>query len=148
MELLLWFSLLLVIDISVGAMRTYEPRYEKTGFRVFDLVPHKPDCTARGLKFRIYKVEGLYYLYSENKGADQLCGYREADLRLCFSYAKIRFSHDAAHIIGSGVVTFLEKQLTFLAYVFFDILVISHFGFEDRICCDCISSWICFSDFH
>ena len=27
---------------------------------------------------------GLYYPYSENKGADQLCGYREADLRLCF----------------------------------------------------------------
>ena len=39
---------------------------------------------ARGLKFRIKKVEGLYYLYSENKGADQLRGYREADLRLCF----------------------------------------------------------------
>ena len=29
---------------------------------------------ARGLKFRIYKVEGLYYLSSENKGADQLRG--------------------------------------------------------------------------
>ena len=39
---------------------------------------------ARGLKFRILKVEGLHYLISENKGADQLRGYREADLRLCF----------------------------------------------------------------
>ena len=39
---------------------------------------------ARGLKFHIYEVEGLYYLCSENKGADQLRGYREADLRLCF----------------------------------------------------------------
>ena len=39
---------------------------------------------ARGLKFRIEKVEGLYYLCSENKGADQLCGDRESDLRLCF----------------------------------------------------------------
>ena len=39
---------------------------------------------ARGLKFRIWEVEGLYYLCSENKGPDQLCGYREADLRLCF----------------------------------------------------------------
>ena len=29
---------------------------------------------ARGLKFRIYKVDGLYYLSSENKGAGQLCG--------------------------------------------------------------------------
>ena len=25
-----------------------------------------------GLKFRIYRVEGLYYLCSKNKGADQL----------------------------------------------------------------------------
>ena len=41
---------------------------------------------ARGLKFWIWKVEGLYYLCSENKGADQLRGYREADLRLCFRY--------------------------------------------------------------
>ena len=38
---------------------------------------------ARGLKFRIKKVEGLYYLCSENKGADQLLGDREADLRPC-----------------------------------------------------------------
>ena len=29
---------------------------------------------ARGLKFRLYKVEGLYYLSSGNKGADQLRG--------------------------------------------------------------------------
>ena len=39
---------------------------------------------ARSWKFRIKEVEGLYYLCSENKGADQLRGYREADLRLCF----------------------------------------------------------------
>ena len=30
---------------------------------------------ARGLKFRIWKVEGMYDLCSENKGADQLRGY-------------------------------------------------------------------------
>ena len=52
----------------------------------------------RDLKFRIYKVEGLYYLSSENKGAGQLRGHREADLRLCFRiYAKRLFSHDATH---------------------------------------------------
>ena len=44
---------------------------------------------ARGLKFRISKVEGLYYLCCENKGADQLRGYREADLRLCLSICKM-----------------------------------------------------------
>ena len=39
---------------------------------------------ARGLKFRIYKVEGLYYLFGENKGADKLHVYREADQPLYF----------------------------------------------------------------
>ena len=44
---------------------------------------------ARGLKFRIQEEEGLYYLSSENKGADQLHGgNREADLRLCFCMCK------------------------------------------------------------
>ena len=61
---------------------------------------------ARGLKFRIYEIKG-YYPCNENKGADQLRGYRESDLRLCFrickmlvfAYVKCWFSHDAAHII-------------------------------------------------
>ena len=54
---------------------------------------------ARGMKFRIEEVERLYYPCSENKGADQLRGYREADLRLCFRiYANCWFSHEAAHI--------------------------------------------------
>ena len=44
---------------------------------------------TRGLKFRIQKVDGLYYLSSENKGADQLRGHREADLRLCFRICKM-----------------------------------------------------------
>ena len=30
----------------------------------------------------------MYYPYSENKSADQLRGYREADLRLCFRLGK------------------------------------------------------------
>ena len=30
----------------------------------------------------------MYYPYSENKDADQLRGYREADLRLCFRICK------------------------------------------------------------
>ena len=41
---------------------------------------------ARILKFRIRKVNGLYYLCSENKDADQLRGYRKADLPLGFSH--------------------------------------------------------------
>ena len=52
---------------------------------------------TRGLKFRIYEVEGLYYICNKNKGADQLRGYREADLRLCFCICKMLVSHDTAH---------------------------------------------------
>ena len=44
----------------------------------------QPHRMARGLKFHIEEVEGLNYLCSENKDADQLRGSREADLRLCF----------------------------------------------------------------
>ena len=43
---------------------------------------------ARGLKFRIQEVQGLCYQCSENKGADQLRGHREADLHLCFHICK------------------------------------------------------------
>ena len=42
----------------------------------------------------------MYYPCSENKGADQLRGYREADLHLVFAYAKSRFSHKGAHLIS------------------------------------------------
>ena len=41
-----------------------------------------------GLKFRIYIEVGLHYPCSENKGADQLCSYCAADLRLCFRICK------------------------------------------------------------
>ena len=44
---------------------------------------------ASDWKFWIYKVEDLYYPCSENKRADQLRGYREADLRLLFSHMQI-----------------------------------------------------------
>ena len=43
---------------------------------------------ARGLKYRILKVEGLLYLCSKNKGADRLRVHREADLGLCFRICK------------------------------------------------------------
>ena len=44
---------------------------------------------VRSLKFRIYEEEGLYFPSSENKGADQLHGYSEADLRLCFRICRL-----------------------------------------------------------
>ena len=44
----------------------------------------QPQKMARGLKFRILEVEGLYYLGTENIG----CGYSAADLCLCFCICK------------------------------------------------------------
>ena len=44
---------------------------------------------ARSLKFLIKEEEEVYYPCSENKGADQLRGYREADLRLCFRICRL-----------------------------------------------------------
>ena len=61
----------------------------------------------------LQKIEELYYLYSKNKGADQLRGYSEADLRLCFRLAECFFSHDAAEVflqLSSG--TKLKKQIS------------------------------------
>ena len=43
---------------------------------------------ARIMKVLLYVDEELYYLVSENKGADQLRSYCEADLRLCFRTGK------------------------------------------------------------
>ena len=58
---------------------------------------------ARGLKFGIKEVEGLYYLCSENKGAVQLHGmhctaaqYVQLICAFVFAYSKGRFSHDTA----------------------------------------------------
>ena len=51
--------------------------------------PVRAQERARSLKFRIEVEEELYYPSSENKGADQLRGYREADLRLCFRLCRL-----------------------------------------------------------
>ena len=52
----------------------------------------QPQKMAGGLKSRIKKEEGLYYLCSENKGAELICFF-------VFANAKSRFSHDVAHTI-------------------------------------------------
>ena len=48
----------------------------------------------------------MYYPSSENKGADQLRGYREADLRLCFRLCRLLVfprggSSDTVRILGT-----------------------------------------------
>ena len=61
---------------------TYEPPRGKTNTVLSQKM-------ARSLKFMIWIVEELYYPCSENKGADQLRGHREADLRLCFRLGRL-----------------------------------------------------------
>ena len=51
--------------------------------------PVQAQKQARGLKFWLEVEEELYYPSGENKGADQLRGYREADLRLCFRLCRL-----------------------------------------------------------
>ena len=68
----------------------------------------QPQKMARGLKFRVKKEEKLYYLCSENKGADQLRGYRKADLRLCFRICKsLVFSSRGSYILKTAQIAIL-----------------------------------------
>ena len=63
----------------------------KPVFRVSDLVQHKLGYTTTEDGWRLeisYLGSRGIVLCSENKGADQLRGYREADLRLCFRKCK------------------------------------------------------------
>ena len=64
--------------MSLGA-RGFRPGVTQTRL-------YKHRRQARGLKFRIQEVGGLYmyYLCSKNKGVDQLRSYCAVDLRLCF----------------------------------------------------------------
>ena len=96
--------------IQPSKNRTYELRHDKTHLRGFP--SGQTQKVARGLKFQIKEVEGLCYLYSKNKGVDQLHGndqlhgYRVADLYLClFAYAKTRLCHEGAHIIYKFILS-------------------------------------------
>ena len=72
----------------------------KPVFGVSYQVQHKPGCTATesGMRLEISDLEeeGLYYLYSENKGSDQLHGHCAADSIFVFACAKSRFLYDGA----------------------------------------------------
>ena len=59
----------------------------------------------------------MYYPCSENKDADQLRGYREADLRLCFRQCKLlvfsRTGSDDKKQICSTVLIFMHLATFF-----------------------------------
>ena len=59
----------------------------------------------------------MYYRCSENKGAEQLRGYREADLRLCFRICRLLVSHEAAQIYFDHLnQNYFEESQTFLRF--------------------------------
>ena len=89
-------SILLNMDISATSKSNLDQIWAATSENRTSGFPTRSDTNrawqslkiARDLKFRIKEVEGLYYPWSENKDADQVRGYREADLRLCFRICK------------------------------------------------------------
>ena len=67
----------------------------------------------------------MYYPSSENKGADQLRGYREADLRLCFRICKtLVFIRSGSFFTSCKTFFFFDnRQLHFLPGSAFLILM-------------------------
>ena len=68
---------------------------------------------ARGFKFQIYEVEEFYYLCSENKSTDQLCGYHTGDLRLCF-----RMYKKASFLMTQLIYEFLLDKTNVMGFPF------------------------------
>ena len=58
----------------------------------------------RGLRFRVYVVEGLYYL-AKTKALISFVVTAKLISVFVFAYAKIRFPHDAAHICSLAVLS-------------------------------------------
>ena len=87
----LWCRLVFIIKIRSWFL--YEPRREKTCLWGFEPGPTQARLYShrrwlRGLKFWIKEIEGFYYPCSENKDADQLSRYSEADLFHYFGICK------------------------------------------------------------
>ena len=60
---------------------------------------------AKSLKFCSLVEEELYHPSSENKGADQLRGYREADLRLCFRQCRLLVFPWGGSYVNQNILT-------------------------------------------
>ena len=57
----------------------------------------QPQKMARGLKFRIYVVEEVYYRVAKIKALISFAVTAKLICVFVFAYAKCWFSHDAAH---------------------------------------------------
>ena len=88
---------------QIGQRIKYEPRREKpvSGFPTMSDTSRavQPQKMTKGMKYVIKKVEGLYYLWRENKDGDQLRGYWAADLRLCFRICKKQVSRSVVTVV-------------------------------------------------
>ena len=76
--------------------------------------PVQSQKLVRRLKFRIKEEEGLYYLYSKNKDADQLCSYCTADRCLFFFFCICRllvFGYVGSNIKMSLLKVILEASV-------------------------------------
>ena len=61
----------------------------------------------------------MYYPCSENKDADQLRGYREADLRLCFRPCKLLvFSRTGSYVF---LLQVSNCQFSFFSHLVFGV---------------------------
>ena len=78
----------LCIQLKINWASFWENRSSGVSTRSHANWDVQPLKMARDLKFLIYKIEILFYLCSENTGADQLFSYCAADLRLCFCICK------------------------------------------------------------
>ena len=83
-----------MVFVSPNTQLSHELRQEKTDIRGFRPGPiqtrlYNHRRWQEALNFGFYEVQASHYPCSENNGTDQLCGYRETDLRLCFRLCKI-----------------------------------------------------------
>ena len=60
----------------------------------------------------------MYYLCSKNKDADQLRGYREADLRLCFRPCKLLVFSRTGSIQSSTCIICKDRAKNFVLFFF------------------------------
>ena len=94
--------------------------------------------TAGGSKFQIKEDEGLYYLFSEYRGADQLSGYCAADLRLSFRLQKKQVFSPGILVlcrVGKAWLTSCCIALTFLWTLLQLSLIVRKpvFGVSDQV---------------
>ena len=75
---------------------------------------------ARGLKFRIQEVEGLYYPVAKTKALISFTVIAKLICVFVFAYAKIRFSYDAAHFLLEE--SLLEVTNITLKYLYLSVI--------------------------